>query len=361
MSDIDQAALLELLAGKRQGNALAAAITNMGDAVKVMDTSLNAEGSAVREHEKWMDSIQAKQQQFQAQYEVFANTILSSDLIKGVFDAGTGLLGWLTTLVDTVGALPAVFATVMPFLDKLNLFRTTDQKNWGGSGTGIAFAWNAQKLELDNDIKLLDEYNSKIANLGTSTGDLTQRQIVWNDTIGKGSDRLRSAVKVSDDAAVSSKAYASSMEQASIKTTLMGVKSKAAAIGVQVLNTALNALIGLGIGLAINAIISGITSLVNKSKEAREAALEAGSAAVQSSTELYDLASSYLEMSYAVEAGTASQEDLMSIQDELVAYLETQGIAVQNLSGDYDTLRQSIVEAAREQMRTNISQGIQRC
>jgi TP901 family phage tail tape measure protein len=336
MSDIDQAALLELLAGKRQGNALAAAITNMGDAVKVMDTSLNAEGSAVREHEKWMDSIQAKQQQFQAQYEVFANTILSSDLIKGVFDAGTGLLGWLTTLVDTVGALPAVFATVMPFLDKLNLFRTTDQKNWGGSGTGIAFAWNAQKLELDNDIKLLDEYNSKIANLGTSTGDLTQRQIVWNDTIGKGSDRLRSAVKVSDDAAVSSKAYASSMEQASIKTTLMGVKSKAAAIGVQVLNTALNALIGLGIGLAINAIISGITSLVNKSKEAREAALEAGSAAVQSSTELYDLASSYLEMSYAVEAGTASQEDLMSIQDELVAYLETQGIAVQNLSGDYD-------------------------
>ena len=98
------------------------------------------------------------------------------------------------------------------------------------------------------------------------------------------------------------------MEQASLKTTLMGVKSKAAAIGVQVLNTALNALIGLGIGLAINAIVSGITSLINKSKEAREAALEAGSAAVQSSNELYDLTSSYIEMSYAVEAGTASKK-----------------------------------------------------
>lgn len=358
MSDIDQAALLELLAGKRQGNALAAAITNMGDAVKVMDTSLNAEGSAVREHEKWMDSIQAKQQQFQAQYEVFANTILSSDLIKGVFDAGTGLLGWLTTLVDTVGALPAVFATVMPFLDKLNLFRTTDQKNWGGSGTGIAFAWNAQKLELDNDIKLLDEYNSKIANLGTSTGDLTQRQIVWNDTIGKGSDRLRSAVKVSDDAAVSSKAYASSMEQASIKTTLMGVKSKAAAIGVQVLNTALNMMIGLAVGLAINAIISGITSLINKSKEAREAALEAGQAAVDSGNELYDLATSYITLSKAVEAGTGSQEELASVQDELIAYLETQGVAVQNLAGDYDDLRESVINAAREVMQTNISTAL---
>ena len=358
MSDIDQAALLELLAGKRQGNALAAAITNMGDAVKVMDTSLNAEGSAVREHEKWMDSIQAKQQQFQAQYEVFANTILSSDLIKGVFDAGAGLLGWLTTLVDTVGALPAVFATVMPFLNKLNLFRTTDQKNWGGSGTGIAFAWNAQKLELDNDIKLLDEYNSKIANLGTSTGDLTQRQIVWNDTIGKGSDRLRSAVKVSDDAAVSSNAYASSMEQASIKTTLMGVKSKAAAIGVRVLNTALNMMIGLAVGLAINAIISGITSLINKSKEAREAALEAGQAAVDSGNELYDLATSYITLSKAVEAGTGSQEELASVQDELIAYLETQGVAVQNLAGDYDDLRESVINAAREVMQTNISTAL---
>ena len=78
---------------------------------------------------------------------MFANTILSSDLIKGAFDVGTGLLGWLTSLIDTVGALPAVFAAVTPFFDKLNLFRTTDQKNWGGSGTGIAFSWNAQTLE----------------------------------------------------------------------------------------------------------------------------------------------------------------------------------------------------------------------
>src|SRR5574344_416187 len=100
MSDIDQAALLELVAGKRQGNALAAALTNMGDAVKVYDASINSLGSAEKEHEKWLDSIEAKQQQFKAQYEVFANEFLNSELIKGVFDAGTGILGWLTALVD---------------------------------------------------------------------------------------------------------------------------------------------------------------------------------------------------------------------------------------------------------------------
>lgn len=114
MSDIDQAALLELLAGKRQGNALAAALTNMDDAVRVLRTSVDAEGSALAEHEKWMDSIQAKQQQFEAQYQAFANAFVNSELIKGVYDTGTGMLGWLTKLVETLGALPT--------LSKMSLF-----------------------------------------------------------------------------------------------------------------------------------------------------------------------------------------------------------------------------------------------
>ena len=358
MSDIDQAALLELLAGKRQGNALAAAITNMSDAVKVMDVSMNAEGSAVAEHEKWMDSIQAKQQQFQAQYEVFANTILSSDLIKGAFDVGTGLLGWLTNVIDTVGALPALLATITPFFDKLNAFKVTDQKNWGGSGIGIANFREAYKLEFDNDLRLLDDYNKKIKGLGNFTGDLTQKQIIWNDTIGRGSDKLKDTIRVSDDATLSTEKYAESAKKSGVSLNAMGVKAKAAAIGVQVLNTALNMMIGLAVGLAINAIISGITSLINKSKEAREAALEAGQAAVDSGNELYDLATSYITLSKAVEAGTGSQEELASVQDELIAYLETQGVAVQNLAGDYDDLRESVINAAREVMQTNISTAL---
>lgn len=358
MSDIDQAALLELLAGKRQGNALAAALTNMKDAVKVMETSMDAEGSALEEHEKWMDSIQAKQQTFQAQYEALANAILDSELIKGVFDAGTGLLGWLTELVETLGAFPTLLATITPFFDKMQLLKSTTSKNWLGTGTGISFAWNTGKAELENDIRLLEEYNTKISGLGKSTNDLTQRQIIWNDTIGRGSKNLKTAVRVTDDAAASTATYKTAMQGASVSTKAMGVASKVAAVGVQVLKTALNMLINLGIGLAINAIVSGITALINKQKEARESALEAGRAAVESNTELLDLAMSYISLSRAVEAGTGSQEELASIQDELIAYLKTQGVVVQDLAGDYDDLRASIIGAAREAMQTNISTAL---
>ena len=352
MSDIDQAALLELLAGKRQGNALAAAISNMDDAVAAMQTSVNAEGSALTEHEKWMDSIQAKQQQFQAQYQTFANSFLNSDLIKGTFDAGTGILGWLTGVVEKFGALPALMATVTPFFNKMQFFKTSS------TGTGFVPFWQAGKVDLDNDISLLNDYNSKIQALGNSTDNLVQRQIIWNDTIGRGSESLKTAVRVTETSTVTTEAYGAAMQGASAKTTMLSVGAKAASIAVNALKMALNMLISFGITLALSAIISAISKLVNKAKEAREAAIAAGADASANAQKIYDLAAAYIRLSEAVEAGTASKNDMLSIQNDLVTALGLEGKSVHELQGEYDSLRESIIAATRQQLQTDISVGI---
>lgn len=358
MSDIDQAALLELLAGKRQGNALSAAITNMGDAVDAMKTSVESEGSAMEEHEKWMDSIAAKQQQFQAQYEALANAVLNSELVKFVYDAGTGFLGFLTGIVDTVGALPTLFAAVTPFLDKLQKFTVTPYENQKGStllGLGITTKNNAKQLKLKNDYELLDKYVAKMGELGVEAQDNAKRQQVWNETIAHGSTQLRDSVRVANNATSSAEAYKATTQSAGNGVAAMGVKAKVAAVGVQFLNTALNMLISFGVGLAINAMISGVTKLINKQKEAREATLENGRAAAENGEKLFELANSYVTLSKAVEAGTGSQEELASVQDELIEYLKTQGVVVRDLAGDYDDLCVSIVAAARESLGTDIS------
>ena len=215
MSDIDQAALLEILAGKRQGNALAAAIANMDDAVRAMQTSVNAEGSALAEHEKWMDSIQAKQQQLQAQYQTFANAFLSSDLIKGVFDTGTGILGWMTQLVDTVGALPALFAVITPFLGKMQFFKST------GSGMGFVPFWQTAKIDLENDIRLLEDYNRQVSVLDNTINNTQKRQSIWNDTIGKGSDNLKATVRATATATTTTESYRASTESATLSTVCL--------------------------------------------------------------------------------------------------------------------------------------------
>jgi TP901 family phage tail tape measure protein len=110
MTDINQAALLEALAGKRQGNILASAINNADDLVASFEAASDAQGSALQEHERWLDSIEAKQQQAQAQFQAFSNAILDSELVKFTYDAGTGILGFLTDITESVGALPTLAA-----------------------------------------------------------------------------------------------------------------------------------------------------------------------------------------------------------------------------------------------------------
>lgn len=121
MSDINQAALLEALAGKRQGNILAGTIASISDLEASYESAKNAAGSASREQERWMQSAEAKQKQSAAAFQAFSNAIMSSDLIKGYYDTKTGILGFLTTLTEQLGALPTLAAAAAAALSFKNI------------------------------------------------------------------------------------------------------------------------------------------------------------------------------------------------------------------------------------------------
>ena len=106
ISNVDRAALLELIAGKRNANVAAAIINNFDIAQSALESSINAEGSAMKEYEQWMDSIQAKTQQFTAQFQSLSGVLVEQDWIKDVVDMGTDLLKLLTALVEKTGSIP---------------------------------------------------------------------------------------------------------------------------------------------------------------------------------------------------------------------------------------------------------------
>ena len=81
---------------------------NFSTAEEALQVALDSSGSAYRENLKWLDSIEAKQKQAQSQFQAFSAAILDSDLIKGAYDAGTGFLGFLTTVTEKLGALPTL-------------------------------------------------------------------------------------------------------------------------------------------------------------------------------------------------------------------------------------------------------------
>ncbi len=112
LSDIQQASIQELLAGKRQGNVFSSLVSNFDIARKVLDTSENSKGSALSEHEKWLESLEAKVNQFKAAWQDLSQTILDDERLGSLIDAGTTLLNVLNWIIDTFGMLNIAIAGV---------------------------------------------------------------------------------------------------------------------------------------------------------------------------------------------------------------------------------------------------------
>ena len=112
LSDIDQAGLLEALAGKQQSNALAAALSNYEMIEEAYEIAEGSAGSAMREQEKWEQGLEAKTNKLKASLEELSTTVLDSDFLGGAIDAGRTLIEVFTTLIDKAGVLPTVLAGV---------------------------------------------------------------------------------------------------------------------------------------------------------------------------------------------------------------------------------------------------------
>lgn len=117
LTDKNQAELTEVLAGKNRGNQISALMQafQSGQVEKAYTTSINSEGSALKEQERWMNSLEAKVQQFQASFQQLSNTTLNSDFLKAFVDGGTTALNIINELIDNLGTLQILiggFATV---------------------------------------------------------------------------------------------------------------------------------------------------------------------------------------------------------------------------------------------------------
>lgn len=103
--DLKQASILEKIAGKNRANVVSNLLTHSSDLEKVYNETQNSQGSALRENETQLDSIQGKVDQLTASFQEMWNTSISSDFIKGLVDAGTQI----TNLVTKAGLLRTAF------------------------------------------------------------------------------------------------------------------------------------------------------------------------------------------------------------------------------------------------------------
>lgn len=115
LSDVNQASLLEKLAGKNQSNALAAALANVDTIKKAYGEATNAEGSARKEQERVTQSIQYSINQAKASLEELSNDVLNSNFLKGAIDNVGKFVDLLDHLVDSAGVVPTLLTGIAGF------------------------------------------------------------------------------------------------------------------------------------------------------------------------------------------------------------------------------------------------------
>lgn len=125
-------------------NTTSALIQNWSTVEDVIESTKNATGSADAENAKYLDSIQGKLAQFQAQFQSASTSVLDSGFVKGTIDAGSGILGFFNTLIDKLGVLPGLITPVASLLLSMNGKSIIGGKGESGEntldGSGL-FSW----------------------------------------------------------------------------------------------------------------------------------------------------------------------------------------------------------------------------
>ena len=164
INDMDQAALLELISGKRNSSVIAAILQNPEDLKAAYEDAMDAEGSALKENEKYLDSIQGKIDQFTNATQSMWNNFLNADTVKFFVELATQLV----KIVDAVGPLNVALVGLFAYLGKQhglfdNIFKPA--------------AENIDSLQnqLKTAKKDLDQANKKYQKSG-SASDLAERE-----------------------------------------------------------------------------------------------------------------------------------------------------------------------------------------
>lgn len=121
LSDTTQANITELISGKRGGQSTSALLNNFSVAEDAMKQALNSSGSAMRENETYMQSLQAKLNQLDSAFQKFSTDLMKSDIPKFFISLATVFVDGADSAVKFAGALPTLTAAISGVLSVMQM------------------------------------------------------------------------------------------------------------------------------------------------------------------------------------------------------------------------------------------------
>lgn len=290
MTDVNRAAALELLGGKRQANVLAAVIKNFKTVEDVIQTSSNSAGSALKENSKYMDSIQGRVDRFTNSLQTMWMNALNSDAVKFIVDVGNGLIN----IIDKLGLINTLAGAIAA------KFAFSNKSKFGNLFTGNLSDVPSQISEKLSGSKLFSKlFNKSDISQFVSTAKEAANSVEMVGDYAVEADGQLSMFTQSTNAQSAASAGAVVKNTANaISEREVGAAATTASFGVKMLNAALGFGIGLLASIAVTGIIKGIDSIVHHAENLK--------------TEVQDLTSKYQE---AKKEFSENLESLSSLTD----------------------------------------------
>lgn len=126
LTDTSQARVAEILGGTRQLQVITSIIGNWKDAAGAYDAAMESAGVATEANSIYMETAQARINQFTATFEEFSSDMISSDIIGFIMDFSSAILGAADNIVklsNATGTLPMVATTIATILSFKNVGR----------------------------------------------------------------------------------------------------------------------------------------------------------------------------------------------------------------------------------------------
>lgn len=171
LTDISQASLVEMMFGKMQGNLGSAILRNFSTAKNIFEelTAGMAEGSAAKEYDTFVDSVEGKANKLAATLSETSVVFLDPETLKAGYDFLTNILEVINGIAGALGGLKTIAAVAMgaltvfkPGTALLQTIGTGENKKltsfWG------AWDYNREQMQanLQNDLKLLQEFQNVV-------------------------------------------------------------------------------------------------------------------------------------------------------------------------------------------------------
>lgn len=263
-----QSFLLETIAGKTRAAAAASILDNFDKLQEVYESSLESEGSAQEELDKYLDSINGKVAQFKNRLQELTSITIDSQWIKDIVDFGTEGLEVVSGLAKQFGGINLIFGSIGGVLLQKTgrgLFNYDKENKTIGTIFQKMGANASQKFGDGISSGLFTELQNAFGNNNLNT--TTIGQFMDSDAFSGLSESLQNYINSIPAAERSTLSLASVLEKTKVSVTGIGTAfNSLASIGKTALSTIGNIAISMLAMFVIEKIISGIEYVIHETE-----------------------------------------------------------------------------------------------